>query len=143
MNFQFQPPAEGRDEAINQKDDFQEDRADKEVEEEQKSMDEESLEGNSPPIKEESQFEQSILFNKNNRRDRNINDAFIDKIEELEEEENRMMIVGKVDEMEWKAECLRLEKKFNELSTGAKEARKKHGFTNVETARVCSAVSIA
>jgi hypothetical protein len=33
-------------------------------------------------IEEESQFEQSILFNKNNRREKNGNDAaFIDKIE--------------------------------------------------------------
>jgi hypothetical protein len=53
-----------------------------------------------------------------------------------------MMIVGKVDEKEWKSECLRLEKKFNELSTGAKEARRKHCYTNVEIARTSTAVII-
>lgn len=36
--------------------------------------------------KEQSQFEQSILFNKNNRRDRNAVGGFIEKIEEIEEE---------------------------------------------------------
>lgn len=46
--------------------------------------------------KEQSQFEQSILFNKHNRKDRN-RDGFIDKIEQLEEEENKMMIVGRAD----------------------------------------------
>lgn len=55
----------------------------------------------------------------------------IDKIEELEDEEDKMMIHGKADEREWKAECLRLEKKFTEITNGAKEARKKHGYSNI------------
>lgn len=50
-----------------------------------------------------------------------------------------MMIVGRVDEKEWKGECLRLEKKLGEISTGAKEYRKRHGYTNIETSKVCSA----
>ena len=42
-----------------------------------------------------------------------------------------MMIVGRIDEQEWKAECLRMEKKLGEISTGAKEYRKRFGYTNV------------
>jgi hypothetical protein len=51
-----------------------------------------------------------------------------------------MMIVGRADEKEWRAECLRLEKKLAEIGTAAKEARKK-SYTSAETARVCQAVS--
>ncbi|MCB0370616.1 MAG: hypothetical protein KDD45_14615 [Bdellovibrionales bacterium] len=59
------------------------------------------------------------MFNKHNRKDKNL-PGLIDKIEELEEEENKMMIVGRADEKEWRAECLRLEKKLGEISTNAK-----------------------
>jgi hypothetical protein len=38
LNFQFKAPAEGRDEAINARDDFEEDKPDREVEEEEKSL---------------------------------------------------------------------------------------------------------
>ena len=48
-----------------------------------------------------------------------------------------MMIVGRADEKEWRAECLRLEKKFTEISASAKDARKKGGYINAETARIC------
>lgn len=42
-----------------------------------------------------------------------------------------MMIVGRADEKEWKLECMRLEKKLTEIGNGAKDARKKYGYTNV------------
>jgi hypothetical protein len=48
----------------------------------------------------------------------------------LEEEENKVMIVGRADEKEWKSECLRLEKKLGEIGTAAKDARKKGGYVN-------------
>jgi hypothetical protein len=51
------------------------------------------------------------------------------------------MIVGRADEREWKAECLRLEKKFADITAGAKEARKKNGYSNIETAKIATAVS--
>lgn len=51
------------------------------------------------------------------------------------------MIVGRADEREWKAECLRLEKKFSDITAGAKEARKKNGYANIETAKIATAVS--
>lgn len=40
------------------------------------------------------------------------------------------MITGKADEREWKAECLRLEKKLAEIGNAAKDARKKNIFSN-------------
>lgn len=51
-----------------------------------------------------------------------------------------MMIVGRVDEREWKAECLRLEKKLADIGTSAKDARKKGGYIHAETARISQAV---
>lgn len=53
-----------------------------------------------------------------------------------------MMIVGRVDEREWKAECLRLEKKLADIGTSAKDARKKGGYIHAETARISQAVHI-
>jgi hypothetical protein len=51
------------------------------------------------------------------------------------------MIVGRADEREWRAECLRLEKKLADIGTAAKDARKKGVYTNAETARICQAVT--
>ena len=42
-----------------------------------------------------------------------------------------MMIVGRVDEREWKAECLRLEKKLADIGTSAKDARKKGRYIRI------------
>ena len=53
-----------------------------------------------------------------------------------------MMIVGRVEEQEWKSECLRLEKKLAEIGTAAKDARKRGVYVNVETARMSQAVNI-
>ena len=50
------------------------------------------------------------------------------------------MIVGKANEKQWMAECTRLEKKLNEITSGAKDARKKHSYFNVEVARLSTAV---
>lgn len=52
-----------------------------------------------------------------------------------------MMIVGRADEREWKAECLRLEKKLADIGTSAKDARKKGGYIHAETARISQAVT--
>ena len=79
------------------------------------------------------------MFPKQHKKDRRFQ-GFNDRIEEEEEEENRMMIVGQVDEKQWKAQCLRLEKKLAEIGTAAKDARKKGGFVNAETARISQAV---
>ena len=51
-----------------------------------------------------------------------------------------MMIVGRVEEQEWKSECLRLEKKLTEIGSAAKDARKRGVYVNVETARMSQAV---
>lgn len=50
-----------------------------------------------------------------------------------------MMIVGRVEEQEWKSECLRLEKKLTEIGSAAKDARKRGVYVNVETARMSQA----
>lgn len=74
MKFEFKPPSNA-DPKGKTSDDFEEQLQGgrSEVEEEERSLGEESLE-------EESQFEQSILYNKHNRRGGNLDGALIEKI---------------------------------------------------------------
>ena len=53
-----------------------------------------------------------------------------------------MMIVGNADEKEWRAECLRLQKKLADIGTAAKDARKKGGYIYAETARISQSVTV-
>lgn len=46
------------------------------------------------------------------------------------EDEEKDIIVAKVDEKQWKNQCMRVEKKLNDITSQAKEARKKSGHQN-------------
>ena len=82
-------------------------------------------------MEEESQFEQSIFFNKGHKKLGNEDRQLLEKIQEYGgEEEDKEMILGKVDEKEWKLECMRVEKQLHDITSYAKEARKKHGHQN-------------
>lgn len=51
------------------------------------------------------------------------------------------MIFAKVNENEWKTECSRVEKKLNDITASAKEARKKGSHQNFETIKINSSVN--
>jgi hypothetical protein len=53
-----------------------------------------------------------------------------------------MIIYSKIDEREWRIECERLSKSFNEMSEKAKTLRKKNGYQNFEIAKVSSSVHL-
>ena len=55
----------------------------------------------------------------------------LEKIQEYgAEDEEKDIIVAKVDEKQWKNQCMRVEKKLNDITSQAKEARKKSGHQN-------------
>lgn len=52
------------------------------------------------------------------------------------------MIFAKVQEHEWKAECMRVDKKLTELVSQAKEARRKNDHQHFDTVKIRSSVNI-
>ena len=127
-----QQPLHSREEA-----DIDEDKEAPEDDIERESVGSESME-------EESQFEQSIFFNKNNNKKvGSENQELLAKIQEINgEEEDREMIVCKVDEKEWQLECLRVEKQLHDITTYAKQARQKNGYQNFQIAKLSASVSL-
>ena len=66
----------------------------------------------------------------------------LEKIQEFgAEEQETDFILPKVDEQEWRAECLRVDKKLQEISVLAKESRKKHGYRVFDTVKLSSSVN--
>lgn len=57
--------------------------------------------------------------------DKQINGELLEKIEEFDNQEERMVIFSKINEKEWRLECERLSKTINEMTEKAKPVKKK------------------
>ena len=70
-----------------------------------------------------------------------IGDAkLLEKIQQFDDEDEHNMIFGKADERQWRAQCLRVEKKLSEITTHAKQAKRKSGHQHFDTAKISTSV---